>query len=262
MRHPQPPPGFVRFAVGRSTVTCADHVADSVRQALRGEGGSLYSYAERHPQARALAGRGIVYAVPLPGETEQVVIRHNHHGGLLAAVRGDLFLPPTRAPRELLTSERLRHHGVPTPTMLGYVTYPAAAGLRRVDVMSREVVGALDLSVSLLSADALERVRALAATANLITALSDLGARHHDLNAKNVLVHDADGRSPEALVLDVDRVTFADGVDQAREQNLARLLRSARKWQSYQGARVTDAELETFTVLVRARRPVPFSTSS
>lgn len=260
MRHPQTPPGFVRFAVGRSTVTCALHVADSVRDALRG--GSLYSYAERHPRARALAGRGIVYAVPLPGEIENVVIRHNHHGGLLAAVRRDVFLPPTRAPRELSTSERLRHHGVPTPTMLGYVTYPAAAGLRRADVMTREVVDAADLSVSLLSADSLERVRALAATASLITALSALGARHHDLNAKNVLLHRADGGRPEALVLDVDRVTFAEGVEQAREQNLARLLRSARKWQTYQGARVTDAELDDLTVLVRARRPVPLSTSS
>ena len=231
-----------------------------MRDALRG--GSLYSYAERHPRARALAGRGVVYAVPLPGEIENVVIRHNHHGGLLAAVRRDVFLPPTRAPRELSTSERLRHHGVPTPTMLGYVTYPAAAGLARADVMTREVVDAADLAVSLLSSIALERVRALAATARLIAALSALGARHHDLNAKNVLLHRAAGGLPEALVLDVDRVTFAEGVDQAREQNLARLLRSARKWQANQGARVSDAELDDFTALVRARRPAPFSTSS
>ena len=263
MRDPEPPPGFVRFTVERSTVTCAIHVADPLRRALRD--GSLYSYAERHRLARALAGRGVVYAVPLPDETERVVVRHNHHGGLLAAVRGDVFLPPTRAPRELQISERLRQHGVPTPRMLGYVIYPALAGLRRVDVMTREVPSAVDLSVSLQSTDPDERVRALTVTARLITALSSLGARHHDLNAKNVLVRHSDDVAREALVLDVDRVTFAEGVDGvegAREQNLARLLRSARKWQLHHGARVTDGELETFASLVRESRGLRFNTSS
>lgn len=260
MRDPELPPGFIRFAVAHATITCAVGVADAMRKAL--SGGSLYAYAERHTLARALVGRGVVYAVPLPGDAERVVVRHNHHGGLLAAVRGDVFLPPTRAPRELQISEHLRHHGVPTPTMLAYVTYPALAGLRRVDVMTREVPNAVDLSVSLRSADPGERARALAATAQLVTALSDIGARHHDLNAKNVLVHHSDDLMLEALVLDVDRVTFDDGVNDAREQNLARLLRSARKWQLHQGARVTDAELDDFAALVRDHRAVPSTTSS
>ena len=259
MRDREPPPGFVRFTVDRSTVTCAAHVAEPMRVALRGQ--TLYEYAERHALARALAGRGVVYAVPLPHDAERVVIRHNHHGGLLAAIRGDVFIPPTRAPRELLISERLREHGVPTPTMLGYVTYAALAGFLRVDVMTREVPNAVDLAVSLRSPVPLERTRALEATARLVSALSDLGARHHDLNAKNVLVHQSPGLSLEALVLDVDRVTFADGVDDAREQNLARLLRSARKWQSHQSASVTDEELADFVALVRDRR-LPVSASS
>src|SRR5690348_12686836 len=99
----QAPDGFVKFAVSRAEVVCATHVADAFRQALTA--GTLYKYAEAHPRVRSLAGRGVVYAVPLPGDVEDVVIRHNRHGGLLAPITGDLFRAPTFAPHELMISE-------------------------------------------------------------------------------------------------------------------------------------------------------------
>jgi hypothetical protein len=70
------------------------------------------------------------------------------------------------------------------------------------------------------------------------------GVRHHDLNVKNVLL----ASSPEGLVaylLDVDRVTF--GVPNAadvREGNIARLLRSARKWRDEHGSVFEERELD------------------
>jgi hypothetical protein len=253
------PAGFVRFAAGDAEVVCARHVADAVREAMTA--GTLYEYGERHPSARSLAGRGVVYAVPLPRDVERVVIRRNRHGGLLAPLIRDLFLPPTRAARELRTSVLLRRRGVPTPEMLAYVTYAVAGGFKRVDVMTREVPNSFDLSTALVSDNAATRRRALVATARLVRALSAVGARHHDLNVKNILLRDGPNGSLDALVLDVDRVTFATG-DNVLEANLARLLRSARKWQALHDARVTDDELGTLAASAREPRPLPLTTLS
>jgi hypothetical protein len=254
------PPGFARFVIDNAEVVCAKHVSEAVVEALRA--GTLYQYAESHDRARPLSGRGIAYAVPLPGDVEHVVVRHNRHGGMLAPLTGDLFRPPTLAPRELFNSERLRRAGVPTPLMIGYVVYLAAAGFRRADVMTREIRPSYDLSTAIMSDDRSAREAALVATAALVAAMNEAKARHHDLNVKNVLLRDGADGSTDAFVLDVDRVTFADSAIAAREANVARLLRSARKWRTIHGARVTDAELDTLVVAVRDWRPPLASTLS
>ena len=268
MRHaggpdPEPPPALprdpdcgttrdvVRFAVGRVDVACDTSIAGAVREMLAA--GTLYEYASRHPAARALAGRGVAYAIPLPGLPERAVVRHNRHGGLFAPLTGDVFLAPTRAPLELAVSRRLIANGVATPAVLAYAVYPAPFGFRRVDVLTREIPSSFDLSAALVSADAEHRRAALAATARLVRSLSAAGARHADLNVKNVLLrvsrHEANAL--EALVLDLDRVTF-DAPDRVVDPNLARLLRSARKWRERHGARVTQGELDELARLVRA----------
>lgn len=241
MPAPYLPAGFVQFRIGSTEVVANRRVADAFRTAL--EAGTLYRYAERHPEAHALTGRGVVYAVPLPGDVERVVVRHNHHGGMFAAVTRDVFRPPTRAPRELRTSERLRRAGVPTPEMLGYALYAAGPLLRRVDVVTCEVPNAFDLSDAILSDDAELRVAALQAAGRLVARLSDAGARHRDLNVKNILLTEDRDTTCRALVLDVDRVSFPDDPQTVLAQNLARLFRSARKWRNDHGALVTEAEL-------------------
>jgi hypothetical protein len=107
-------------------------------------------------------------------------------------------------------------------------------------------------------------VRALHATADLVRALVRAGAWHKDLNVKNVLLHSTLDGELEAMVLDVDRVTFPppNGRDDVRELNVARLLRSARKWQTTQGAPVTDSELDELAALIRARPTPPPVTAS
>jgi hypothetical protein len=250
MRDADPPAGYVQCAVGPAHVVCMEGVADATRAALRD--GTLYEFAQRHPRARAFAGRGVSFAVPLPGNVERVVVRHNRHGGLLAPMTGDLFRPPTRAPLELRVSHRLRELGVRTPLVIGYVRYPASRGLERADVMTREFPNSTDLSAAVMSDDPELRRSALLATADLILALERAGARHHDLNIKNVLLQSVGG-ALEAIALDVDRVTFASAGQSVIEANLARILRSARKWQTLQGARVTDTELADFTRSARER---------
>lgn len=257
------PADFTRFTAGRAEVVCAAHIAGSLREIVAS--GTVYEFAARHPSARALAGRGTAYAIPLPQSTEQVVVRHNRHGGLLAPLTGDLFRAPSRAPLELTLSQRLIEHGVRTPAVLAYALYPAPFGFCRVDVVTREVLRSFDLAVAFMSDDASLRARAIVATAKLVLALSAVGAHHVDLNIKNVLLHTAgpDDGALEAMVLDLDRVRF-DEPEIVFDWNLERLLRSARKWREERGALVTQAELDELAGSVRERRPppVPESTSS
>ena len=244
-----PPESFVSFDTGTAHVVCDERFAASLRVAL--DHGSLYEYARSHSAARAFSGRGVAYAVPLPGESTCVVVRHNRHGGWLAPLTGDLFRWPSRAPLELEVSHRLRNSGVATPEIISYALYPTGAGFCRADVASLEVPASRDLSEAIMSADADYRARALRATARLVQSLAESGARHHDLNVKNVLLRDAAEGGLDALVLDVDRVVFSSDRAMVREANLARLLRSARKWRANYGALVTESELAELDAAVR-----------
>lgn len=244
---------FVRFTVGGAEVVCAEHVADGVRAALGS--GSLYRFAERAPDSRRLAGRGVVYAVQLPHCGERIVVRHNHHGGMFAALTRDVFRPPTRAPHELATSERLHDAGVPTPMMLGYVTYRTFANLVRVDVFSREIPDSVDLSSVLLAPQPHDIVKAWSATRRLVRALAEAGVRHHDLNVKNILLQASPTGTLDAYVLDVDRVEFTSDRDAANEANIARLMRSAHKWRRQRGAAISEQDLEDLETLLRRAQP-------
>lgn len=249
------PPGYTQFFLGGARVVAATSVAPALRDAL--SSGTLHEFGARHPRARRLSGRGVAFAVPVAlvtGGSVDVVIRHNRHGGALAALRRDLFLPPTRAPHELQTSRRLHAASIPTPIVLAYAVYRAGSFLRRSDVVTREILDSMDLAVAITSPDAAVRNRSLDAAATLVAALSAAGARHHDLNVKNVLIESPASERPTAHVLDVDRVQFSSAGDPtALEGNLARFLRSARKWRDRYGAQIGEEELAVFERAVRER---------
>jgi len=245
------PEGYQRAEVLGVAVVARAGMLDAVRTALKS--GTLYEYAAQHEEARSLAGRGIAYALPFPNG-ERVVVRHNRHGGLLASLTGDRFLPPTRAPRELAAALRLAREHVPTPEILAYAVYRAGPLFRRSDVVTREVRNGRDLAQLLTEGGDGERRVALEAAAELIGLLSAVGARHHDLNVKNILLANDGGRAGRllAFVLDVDRVEFGRGGDsRITELNLARFARSARKWRELYGARIDDVELARLAATVR-----------
>ena len=244
-----PPAPFVSFDTASARVVCDDRFTPAIRTVM--EHGSLYEYARAHPAARTLAGRGFAYAVPLPDDSARVVVRHNRHGGLFAPFTRDWFRWPSRAPLELQVARRLLDAGVPTPEMVCYALYPMGLGLCRADVVTLEVPASRDLSAAIMSLDADQRARALHAAARLLQSLTSAGARHHDVNVKNVLLRDAANGTLEALVLDVDRVVFSSDRAAVREGNLARLLRSARKWRERYGAPITESELAELAELVR-----------
>jgi len=249
------PSGYERLLLGHAVAIARSDVALNIRRSLVSADGSrctLHEYASRHPSARLMQGRGATYAVALPQSTERVVVRHNRHGGLFGPITGFLFFSPTRAPRELEVSLALRKLGVPTPEIVAYVLYPPGGLLQRSDVCSREIAGSRDLAQILARDGGTERAAAFAATAELVASLARAGARHHDLNAKNILL-----TYEMAYVLDVDRMTLGGKPEAVLAGNLARLGRSLRKWRDRFGARVSErdiAELEAGTrrVLQRA----------
>jgi len=213
---------------------------DAVRAAVARE--TLHAWAARQSAARPLQGRGVAWATRLASGRE-VVVRHSHHGGLFAPLTRDLFLAPTRAPRELDVSLRLRDAGVPTPAVVAFVTYTAFGPFCRADVATSLVAGA-DLPVSWAAAPGQAGRDAITdAVAVLLRALHDTGAHHPDLNVKNVLISSTDG-VPNAWVLDVDRVTFGRaGDDRIAGKNARRLLESVARWKSAHGLDIADVDL-------------------
>ncbi len=226
-QRPPAPPGYESFIVGRARVVALQPLAGAVREAMRAS--SLYEFASCQPGASALAGRQTAWAAALPNGVE-IVVRHSRHGGTFAAITGDLFFSPTRAPRELANALRLAHAGVPTAEIVAYAVYPAVGPLARADVATRKLRGADFPDAWRATADGAARKSLLAALATLLRALRAAGAMHPDLNLKNVFIT-PNGDGPTAFVLDVDRVEFgAPGSAEVATQNLTRLIRSARKW--------------------------------
>lgn len=235
-------PGYVRFRVGRARVTALREAEQPLREALRD--GTLYEYAGRHPQRRQMKGRGDVFAAPLPGGDESIVVRHAFRGGAPATVTRDLFFPPTRGLRELLVSQRLRAAGVCTPEVVAYVTYPAGAILRRFDIATKEIPNGADLFAWLAATDD-EGARdvVLNAAAGAVASLIAAGAHHADLNIRNILVAPGPDGGLTGWILDVDRVRFhAPGSPTVRDANAGRLRRSLRKSMRL-GLSITEEEI-------------------
>jgi 3-deoxy-D-manno-octulosonic acid kinase len=247
-----PPAGYERLVDGTVEAVGLSDLAEPLRRAL--DAGSFYEYAEHHPDARILEGRGVAYAVPLPESTVRVVVRRSRHGGLLAPLTGERFLGRTRAPRELGTALRLERNGVATPRVIAYATYPDTALTRRADVLTAEVEGARDLAAEIMAADG----RALGedlvtAVAALVASMTIAGARHPDLNIKNILVTRYDGGAVHAQVIDVDRVWFDQpGRPLVTERNLHRLTRSLHKWRRLHGLQVDDFDIQSIADAVEA----------
>ena len=230
------PSGYVALAHNGGRSVVRSDVAEAVHHALAG--GSLYHFAAQHAERRAMQGRLAAYAIPLT-ESVRAVVRHNTHGGLLARVTGDRFLAPTRAPRELAASLRLRDAGVATPPVIAIVRYAAGGPFERSDVATEEVADAIDLARILLD-DGADHEAAAEATGALLAALARAGARHEDLNIRNVLIQRT-GTSVQAHLLDVDRVVFGDSPAAAAHRNRLRFERSARKPRDARGGGASEA---------------------
>ena len=247
------PPGYERARVRGAEIVALPEVRPLVQRIVGRT--TLHEYAAEHPEARAMTGRGAVHAIPLGDDGRRIVVRHSRHGGAMAGVTRDLFLRP-RAAAELDISLRLASGGVPTPQIVAYVLYRAGI-FRRSDIATREVARASDLAAALLARpEAGPKRLLLEATARLLVQLARAGARHPDLNLKNVLLAPGPTSRVQAWVLDVDRVVFGTPGDaRIMTANLERLERSALKWQEEHDAPIDDTDLEALrTAIAREER--------
>ena len=245
------PKGFSRFHVDNAHVISHESCVEWAKSVLPDQ--SLYDWASRQPDAQDLGGRIPAYSVLIPGQERRVVVRHSHHGGLLGRLQGDLFLPPTRAPYELLISHLLAGLGVRTPLVVAIAVYPVKRFFRRSDVVSLELPGR-DLGKALRDQpDADVRRGWLDSIAALIRSLTSIGAWHPDLNVGNVLLVETGPSAWDAYVLDIDRLQFAPPSDPTvRDANLDRLERSVRKLRERFGVGFDDAEMRHLRELASA----------
>ncbi len=237
----------VTRAVGAADVTGTPAVLDDLAAIVR-EHDTVYDWAAEQPQPRALRGRAPVYVATLPSCGIPVVVRHGWHGGVLAPLTADRFRRPTRAPVEMERSAALRAAGIPTTEVLGFARYPASFGFCRVDVVSRYVADAADLGMVLAGlAPFVDCETALSSTQRLLVQLARHGVIHPDLNVKNILLRPTP-TGVEALIIDVDVVRWDTSrmPDATMRANVARLIRSVRKWRTHFGCDVTDARMLAF----------------
>ena len=246
------PSGYERARTGHAEVVALTTALPHVQEALRD--GTLYEYAAAHRTHHQLQGRVPVHVAPLPGGGPTVVVRHAQHGGLLAKVTGDRFPGRTRAPRELALSARLSTLGIPTPTIVAYVVYPAGPLLARSDVATLLIEPSADLASLLVAPDGLfTRDEAIAAASSLLVAMARTGVRHPDLNLKNILIALTSTGALRAYLLDIDRVRVDRARAAAASANAERLLRSAQKWRRVHAAPISSAEVETLEAAALGR---------
>lgn len=240
---PAAPPGYARLTVRDATVIARYDAVVGVEDALK-DTRTLHGWASTVPSAKAFQGRATAWGATLPRGGPAVVVRHARHGGLLAALTGDRFLWPGRAPWELEVSERLRAAGIPTPAVVAYALYPAGPGFCRCDVATALLPEGADFPALWKQAKPSERDGILTATAALVRALGLVGAFHEDLNVKN-LYFAHEGAAWRAYALDVDRVRFLPAGDpRAAELNYVRLARSLAKSRQQFGLAVSDDDVE------------------
>ncbi len=238
------PSGYTRFAARDATVVARNDATSGVRAALT-DVRTLHCWASTLPGAKAFQGRATAWGARLPNSSIDVVVRHALHGGFFAALTGDRFFSPGRAPWELAVSERLREAGVPTPAVIAYALYPAGPGLCRCDVATKRLPEGGDLPDLWRDADVATRAAILNATGTLLRSLAAVRAVHPDLNAKNVYLS-SHKDTWRAYVLDVDRITFlSPGDTRAADRNRARLVRSLRKFRTKHGLPVSEEDVET-----------------
>jgi hypothetical protein len=234
--------GYTRFTARDATVVARNDAASGVRAALK-DVRTLHCWASTLPGAKPFQGRATAWGARLPNSSIDVVVRHALHGGFFAALTGDRFFTPGRAPWELRVSERLREAGVPTQAMIAYALYPAGPGLCRCDVATKRLPDGADFPELWAAAGAVERSAILDATATLLRALAAVRAHQPDHNAKNSYVA-RDGNTFRAFVLDVDRIGFQRAGDtSAGPRNLARLTRSLRKFRTKHRLPVREDEI-------------------
>ena len=190
--------------------------------------------------ARPLAG-GRGGTVHVRVNAHEVVVRSYRRGGLPAWVLRDTYFGCRPRPfREIGALDTLRRRGVPVVEPMGACVHWLLPGCYKGWIATRYVPGARSLwDWATDTASSWDRRSVWRAVGRAIRQLHDAGARHPDLNLRNVLL--ASGTdAPMVWLVDFDRPCLSGG--RPPEADLLRLERSARKLDP-RGQWVTAAHL-------------------
>ncbi len=182
--------------------------------------------------ARALAahslagGRGGAFHVRV--NAHEVVLRSCRRGGVPACVLRDTYFGCVPRPfREVNLLTTLRRRGAPVVEAMGASVRWVLPGCYKGWVATRYVLGARSLwEWATGTANQWNRGAVWRSVGRAIRQLHDAGARHPDLNLRNVLLS-SDGDTPAVWLVDFDRPWLAGG--RRPQADLLRLERSARK---------------------------------
>jgi tRNA A-37 threonylcarbamoyl transferase component Bud32 len=175
-----------------------------------------------------LGGRKPMLALDTP--LGELLVRRYSHGGLLRWLTGARFLDAERPFREIVHAERLRANGVAAPEVLAARARRLAGGGWELELVTRRIAGATDLAAWIERASRgelgpRERTRLYSAAGRAVARLHELGFVHADLHPRNLLV-DATGDAPRITVIDLDRSTWRERLEEAeRLANLERMFR-------------------------------------
>ena len=251
-----PPSNVHEVRGGSAVVAWCVPVAQPWVQTTLGEGGTLYASAAAADDVLELRGRGPVYAFAAPDGSRWVARRYRR-GGAVASLLGERYVRSgaPRPFREMNATDEARRRGIPAPRVLAAAVYPDGPFYRG-DLVTEYIAGTRDLAALLFGAAAPEagagagvaeedpqlREAALRDAGHLLARMARAGVEHPDLNAKNVLLEERDGRV-SAFLVDLDRVrVHPPGEALPPEPMRSRLERSLRKFERATGRRLGEAE--------------------
>jgi hypothetical protein len=211
---------------GRCIVVSVAALADAARRfGLLEPGGLSRWLASGVPGP---AGRAGTARIELAG-SGALHVRPVVHGGLLGRSWRGRVLGLGRATRELRVAMRLAAAGAPVARP-ALVAGERRLGLWRVAIAHGYEAGALDAASLLSSAPSRARVdRAAAAAGRALRRFHDLGGRHADLHAGNLLLREGP-TGCEAVLVDLDRARHGSPPGaSARFAEMMRLYRSLLK---------------------------------
>lgn len=176
----------------------------------------------------ALGGRGVPVRLPLHGGA--AIVKTLARGGLAGRFRRAGYRSPQRLDALVELQLALQDRGVPVAPF-AFARSRARGGRFALEFATLEVVGARDAAARFAEPLARRERRALLRAAGAaVRALHAAGVRHHDLNAKNLLLAAAPAR---VWLIDFDGSALPAAAlapeDPRVVANLARLLRSAEK---------------------------------
>ena len=249
-------PGFDVVEHPGARVLARPEVVPWVRVVLGG-GQSLHAASARDKDALRLEGRDPVFVIPakIPkGEgtisRDAWAVRHYVRGGrLFPKLLGDRYFKSRRVRpyHEVEASEAARSRGIPTPKVMAAAMYPTGPFYRG-DMVTTFVPDASDLVDALFdtrrkgAGGAAERLDSLRAAGELVRRMAEVGLRHRDLHARNILL-EWQGAAPRTHLLDLDRCEVGPaGVPLSPTSMHLRLRRSLKKWEHRTGIHILDKE--------------------